>query len=882
MCHSFKNSSVTLIPVLLLVAVQALAGTGPGKRRSHTRRVEIQIQHNTSRQQKIYPFNDPHLPIDKRVVDLLNRLTLKEKTGFMAGSSFWTLRGIERLGVPSLQVTDCGHGITVILDKDGNYTGCASSFPTAVGQAATWNPELIAKQGAAIAEEARATGSSILLGPMINIHRVPVGGRNYETYSEDPYLVGEMATAFIQGLQSKKIGAVVKGFVANNQQKDQEHLNEVISKDALNNIYFPAFKTVLKRANPVGIMMSYNSVNGGPTTQSSYLINDLIKNEWNFKGFTISDWRSVVSSQSINANLDIEMPGPGKFMNAQGVEQALVNGALDEAKLNAHVSRCLRAIIRSGLIDRPRPVLPAGLNTPQHQQIAREVAENSIVLLKNEGGILPLNKNAAMQVAVFGPNASTARLGGGGSASVTSCYSVSPLEGLRNNKGKNLEIQFFEGGNFSGNLPAIPEDYLSARQDGKEVKGLQAEYYDGLNLAGDTKCTRIDPKVDFAWGWASPCTTVNKGAGYSVRWTGKIHAPEAGNYKLGMAFQEAGVRLYLDGKLVIDEWGDPKNEVTEASFLSKEKLVDVYLEQGSTHDVKIEFHKKGHRNLVRLEWEQPGHADAIAEAAALAAKSKVAIVFAGLSNLFEGGNNDKTSLDLPGNQNQLISAIAAANPNTIVVLNNGTPLAMPWIHQVKAVVEAFYPGEEGGNAIARILYGDVNPSGKLPDTYPVHLSDVRAMQYYPGNGKETTYGEGELVGYRQFEADGIKPLFPFGFGLSYTSFKLSNLKVGLLKNGSVQLNVNVSNTGKTAGAEVVEVYIQSNTSGKKPFKQLKGFRKVMLKPGESQQTQIILPADAFDYYNAESDKWYAGKGDYQILVGNSSDNIVVKKSIELE
>jgi beta-glucosidase len=861
--------------ILDLVSSRSFAKTHDIDRINNTAHSDTLKDHST----KIYPFNDPKLSVDTRVNELLKQLTLEEKAGFLAGKSFWHFQGVGRLGVPSFQATDCGHGVTVILDKNDNYTGCATSFPTAVGQAATWDPQLIFKTGAALAREARATGSSILLGPMINLHRLPVGGRNYETYSEDPYLTGKLAAAFVRGVQSQHIGAVVKGFVANNQQKNQEHLNEIISVKTLNDLYFPAFKTVIAESDPVGVMMSYNSVNNSPTTQSSYLINNIIKNQWNYKGFVISDWRSVVSSLSMQAQLDIEMPGPGRFMDRQSIVKAINDGTMSLNELDEHVRRYLRAVVKSGQLDIPKTVLNSGLNTPEHHAIALATAESSIVLLKNAGNILPLNKKAAINIGIFGPNALTARLGGGGSASVTPCYTVSPLDGLKNHKGKAIRVSFEEGAGFSGNSHLITGQDLKAQFNGKLVPGLKAEFFDGYYLSGAPRGERVDEKIDFSWGWASPSDHVNKNS-YSVRWSGTLTAPETGEYELAVNIVEGGFRLYLDGKLLLNEWGNPGNEVTEAKFISQRKAVKVTLEKGTIHELKVEFHKKGQRNSIRLEWEIPGQPSPIDAAVALAKKVNVAIVFAGLSNRFEGGANDKVNLNLPGDQDKLISAIAAVNPNVIVVLNNGTPVIMPWINKVKGVLEAFYPGVEGGNAIAKVLFGDVNPSGKLPDTYPVQLKDVRSMANYPGTNDITNYAEEDLIGYRQFDADRIKPLFPFGYGMSYTSFKFSNLKL-IKKDHKFKLSILVQNTGKVAGAEVVEVYMQGRSKGSKSYKELKGFDKVMLKPGQTKIVQITLAPDAFSFFDSATEKWAPGKGKFEIMVGHSSTDISLRKMIDI-
>ncbi|MEN8191678.1 MAG: glycoside hydrolase family 3 C-terminal domain-containing protein [Bacteroidota bacterium] len=836
------------------------------------------------------PFNNPSLSVNERVDDLLTHLTLEEKAGFMSGETMWYLQEIPRLGIPKLQVTDCGHGVTVILDENDDYSGCATSFPTAVGQAASWDRALIRKMGGALGRETRATGSGVLLAPMVNIHRLPVGGRNYETYSEDPYLTGTLAAAFIDGVQGEGTGTVIKAVTANNQQHEQDKLAAKMSKRTLHEIYLEQFRIAINQSDPWGIMTAYNgialpNVNGGkplPTSESAYMIKDVIKKEWDYQGFIVSDWRAVVSSKSITAGVDVEMPGPGKFMDIKDMMKATKDGLITEEGINEAARRYLRSIVKTGVLDIPRKELPSEFDTPRHHDIAREVAEGSIVLLKNKDSILPLDKEQVKSIGVFGPNAEEARLGGGGSASVSACRTVSPLKGLNNVFGANSRITFIEGASISGDLPVIPSGNFTAEVDGKVVQGLKGEFYDGAHLNGEVQCVKIDDKVDFSWGWAAPCDKVTKN-GYSARWTGKLIAPETGNYKIGISVSEGGVRLYLDGKLVIDEWGDPGNEITEARFNNVSKNVEIEMEKGSAHDIKVEFHKKMNRNTIRLEWATPSQKSPIDDAVKKAKESEVAVIFAGLSNRIEGGTNDKEELKLPGNQDKLISEIAKVNKNTIVVLINGTPVEMPWVNEVAAIVEAFYPGQMGGDAIANILSGKVNPSGKLPDTFGKRMEDYLSMKYYPGDEHIgiTEYGEGLKVGYRQFDEDNIEPLFPFGFGLSYTTFELSNLKVEKQKN-SVVVKVDVTNTGKVAGAEVAQVYVSDvKASVYRPKKELKGFEKVMLNPGETKTVSVELDKFAFSYFSEKENGWILEPGEFEILVGNSSRNITLKENIKL-
>jgi beta-glucosidase len=826
-------------------------------------------------------YRNPDKPVEKRVRNLISLMTLEEKADMLAGKDFWHFKGIERLMVPSIQVTDCGHGVTVIINEAAEGTGCASCFPTGVGQAASWSEETVFEIGKAIAEETKILGSHVLLGPMVNIHRTPLGGRNYETYSEDPYLTGKMASAFVKGAQSVDVAACIKAFAVNNQQTNQSNLSVELSERALHEIYLPGFKIPIDEADPWGLMTSYNKVGGVYTGEKKQFITDIIKKDWNFKGFIVSDWRGVHSTASIGAGLDIEMPGPGKYMIKDNILQGIKDKTITEEELNDRVARIIRNLVLTKVLDQGYDSTRKEFDPSGHKDIALKAAEESIVLLKNTDNVLPLKKERIRSIAVIGPNAREARLGGGGSASVTACYSVSPLAGLKNYCGDSVKISFEEGSQFIGNLPVVHTGNLVTEDNGKTVNGLKGEYFNGTKLEGDPACIRIDEKIDFTWGWASPCESVSK-SGYCVRWTGRIVVPVTGNYKLGITSMGGGSRLFIGGKLLIDRWDEPDDNIFEAEFDKSGRYVTLFMEKDSEHDLRVEFYKRVNINSIRLEWGIPGIEDPIQKAVELASKSDVALIFAGLSNLFEGGMNDKEDIILPGNQDKLISEVAKANPNTVVVMINGTPVAMPWINEVKAVIEAYYPGQEGGNAIANVLFGEVNPSGKLPETFPVRMEDNPSFGNFPGENNVVHYKEGIYVGYRFYDTKKVTPLFPFGHGLSYTDFQYSNLR---LKSGenAIMVMCDIMNTGKVAGSEVAQMYIKDlESSTDRPEKELKGFKKLFLQPGEKKSITLeIKKADA-SFFSGETSSWVFEPGKFEILIGSSSRDIRLKDLIEID
>ena len=832
-------------------------------------------------QTEVPVYRNPARPVEQRTEHLLSLLTVEEKATFLSGKDLWHLEGIERLGIPAVQVTDCGHGITVIFDKDGNYSGCSTCFPTAVGQAASWNRQLEYDIGIALAREARALGSAILLAPMVNIHRTPLNGRNYETYSEDPYLTGTMAASFIRGVQSQHVGACIKAFTANNQQANQHKISVRVTERALREIYFPGFRIAIEEAQPWALMTCYNKVNGEYTSESTFLLTDIIKNEWNYTGFIVSDWRATHSKRSISAGLDLEMPGPGKYMHQQDILQALDSGTLTSGELDDRVGRILKAIIKTKLLDAGQADMPLEWNSPAHQKLALKAAEESIVLLKNQNNVLPFDKRRIKKLAVIGPNARDARLGGGGSASVTACYAVSPLQGLQNLCSNDMDIVFKEGCSMSGNLPIVYSEYLATNKNGKTVNGLKAEYFNGGSCKGTPVLVRTDEKIDFSWGWATPGPGINK-LSYSARWTGQLHPPVTGTYTLGLTCTEAGCRLFLNDSLIIDAWGESEKDNFEARFSTISKNIEVYLKSNVDYDIRIEFYKKGNKNSIRFEWDIPGQDDPIAAAVKLATESDAAVIFAGLSNLFEGGNNDRESLNLPGDQNELIRRVAQVNPKTTVVLINGSPVAMPWLDEVGAVLEAYYPGQEGGNAITNVLFGRVNPSGKLPETFPKRLEDNPTSGHYPGSHDVVNYAEGIFVGYRHYDHVKIEPLFPFGHGLSYTDFEYSNLRVDVKKD-SIIVRCDVKNTGAAAGAEVVQLYIRDvECTVERPEKELKGFDKVWLQPGEIKPVELCIDKSDLAFFSEKKKKWIVELGEFVIQLASSSRDIRLQQRISID
>jgi len=817
----------------------------------------------------------------KRIESLLKQMTLSEKVALLSGRNAWFTVPIERLGIPSIVMTDGPHGVRTGGHGQDRIVSTATAYPTGVSMASTWNRELIEKVGVALAEETRYLGCHILLGPCVNIVRSPLGGRNFETYSEDPYLTGQIGVAYVRGLQSQHVGASVKHYAANNQEYERHRGNSVVDERTLREIYLPAFETIVKEAHPWTVMCSYNRINGTYASDHEILLRWILKEEWGFEGAVVSDWGAVHDIyEPIQAGLDLEMPGPVRYFG-RALEAAVNNWQVDEPLVDDAARRMLRLLFWAGVMT--GEALPEGsVNTPEHRALARKLAEESIVLLKNEADTLPLKVKEIKKLAVIGMNADR-MVFGGGSSRVDPYHWVTPLDGIKTKLGDRIDIGF-EPGYDNQVTPKIVEKTLFTHPDG-ETQGLQAEFYNNLDWSGNPILTRVDSNIEAWWGAGGPAPGVVNEKHFSIRWTGTFMAPEAGETELFI--NNTGVaRVWLEGDLVLENEVGPRT----SGALDIDKLGDhtrINLEKGKTYDFKAEY-SSGENNafaLVRFSYKTSlsVEGDPIERAVKLAQESDVAVIIAGFSDLYESEGNDRPNMDLPGGQDELIRAVAAANPNTVVVVNAGAPVAMPWVEDVGGVILAYYPGQEGGHALANILFGDVNPSGKLTVSFPKRLADNPAYINYPG-WKDVHYGERLFVGYRYYDAKDVEPLFPFGYGLSYTEFEYSSLTlpVKVQPGETFQVSMTVRNAGRVAGQEVIQLYVRDVESTLiRPEKELKGFAKVALEPGESKSVDFMLDPRALSYYDPHQKSWVAEAGTFEVLVGASSRDIRLSGEFEL-
>jgi beta-glucosidase len=790
---------------------------------------------------------------EARVDSLLKQLTLEEKVDLISGVDDFYIRANQKIGLPRLKMADGPVGVR-------NY-GPATVFG-GIGLAATWDPGLAQRIGAVIGEDARARGVHFMLGPGVNIYRAPMNGRNFEYFGEDPFLASRTAVAYIKGMQSQGVSATIKHYMGNNQEYDRHNGDSIIDERTMREIYLPVFEAAVKEAHVGAIMDSYNLTNGIHMTQNGYLNTDVAKKEWGFTGIMMSDWDSVYDGvAAANGGLDLEMPS-GKFMNRATLLPAIKAGKVSEATIDDKVRRILRTAIQFGWLDRDQTDLSIPRLNPEGRQVSLEAARASVVLLKNDGNVLPLDKGKIRSIAVIGPDAYPAVPGGGGSAEAKPFAAVSYLEGLANYSGNSAKLYYERG------IPVLEEiakhtEFTTQATGGD--KGLKKEFFTNGTLTGNPAVTGTDKHVNYA-----PARGGDGAASdMSIRWRGYFTPSTPGNYLVFVQGpgENGGYRLYIDKKLVFDNWKAWYAFVSETSMTLA----------AGPHEVEMDYYAHGGwgKTTLNLGIVRP-ETLVTPEAKALASRADAVVIAVGFDASNEGESGDRT-FRLPPGQDELIREIAAVNKNTVVVMTSGGGADMTeWLDRVPALLQAWYPGQEGGTALAQILFGDYDPSGRLPISIERRWEDNAVHDsYYPKPGeKKVEYKEGVFVGYRHFDKSGIKPLFPFGYGLSYTTFAYKNLTVSpAASSGDQQVLVgfDVTNTGARSGAEVAQVYVgDRHASVPRPVKELKGFTKLELNPGETKHVQVTLDRRAFSYYDVKDHKWRVAPGDFEIYVARSA------------
>lgn len=804
---------------------------------------------------------------------VLGQLTLDEKIRLLSLKDVWNVHGVERLGINSARLSDGPNGVRGTTYFRGFRAAC---LPCGTGLSSTWNKPLLEAAGRLLAREAHHKSAHAILGPTCNIQRAPNGGRGFESFSEDPILSGSCVVPLVRGIQQGGISVVLKHFVCNDMEDERRMVDVVVSERALREVYLMPFMMAAKDADLRAIMTSYNSVNGTHMSENRKLLSDILRDDWKWDGLLISDWFGTYSSKgSLEAGLDIECPGPAVIRRYDTLHQQIGCREVSKPLIDLHVRRILQFLQHTQETGIPEdgPEDEAN-NTPDTRMLLKELADKSIVLLKNDNDMLPLNRED--DVCLIGPSAKVPRTSGGGSASLNPYYetdvysSVSKIIGYDPEycAGSILDRSLEDVGKFCTHQ-GQPGFHFNVFKDEARTELIDEFMLDTSQLLmidydpTGTFLFYMDMEADFTPERTGEYTFIERCLGTTI--------------------------VRIDGEIVIDDKTAQQLGHSNMGSISETVTGTMSLEAGKTYKVNIEFgsaptftakdsdvsalYSGGSIYLTFKYNYEPNQL--IQEAVELAGKHDKVIMCIGTTPQYECEDFDRPNMDLPGDQTQLVAAVLQANRNTIVVNQSGTPVTLPWMDQIPAFIQAWFGGCEGGNAIADVLYGLVNPSAKLPLTFPKRIEDNPAYLTFQSDLGTCVYGEGVFVGYRYYEKVQREPLFPFGFGLSYTTFELDDLQVS----GDINVTVQVTNTGTRSGSETIQLYISPPTVAhvQRPIKELKGFAKVELQPAETKQVTISVPyKQACSYYNTDYCKWSVNKGEYGIIIGTSSTGPFLK------
>ena len=774
-----------------------------------------------------------------------------------------------------------GHRLT------GSTTVCA---PCGSAQAATWDRELVGRLGRMLGDQARAKQVHVLLAPTINLHRHPLGGRNFESYSEDPYLTAQLAVAYIRGVQSRRVAATAKHFVANDQEHDRLEVSVEVDERTLHEMYLQPFEAAVREGGVWAVMAAYNRLNGVHCSEHDGLLDGILRHDWGFDGLVMSDWYATHSTAAVAAGLDLEMPGPPQYLGPY-LAAAVHQGDLPEAVLDRAANRLLTLVERvtgpAGDGDGEGDGAGAPQSAEDPIELSRAVARDGIVLLRNNG-TLPLRPERVHSIAVLGPNADRPDIQGGGSSHTHPENAVTPLAGIADRAGP-IEVRHEPGvvevasGPLGRRELTVPG---SRDADGPGDPGIRVEYFAGADLDGTPQFSEVASDTELYW--IGPPVPGHVEGQFSVRATADFVPDRSGPWRLRVTSAGAA-RVLVDGRVVVDNL---QPEPGTSFFGRGSRPVDgeAELAAGTSYRVVIELHSRpvpaGGAPLisgVMVHARPPEDPEAPSRAVAAAAAADVVVVVVGTDKPDTEGS-DRLDMDLPAGQNELVRAAVAANPATVVVLNTGSPVAMPWVEDVAALAQLWYPGQEGGTALADVLFGDSEPSGRLPVTFPRRLEDTPAYPTYPGQHGRAPYNEGVFVGYRHYDAHHVDPLFCFGHGLSYTRFDYGPAVVEMDPAGQhVAVAVDVTNVGDRWGREVVQVYVRDvEASVSRPERELKQFAKVGLEPGETRTVRLELSRRAFAFWDVIRHDWLVEPGTFELAVGSSSRDIRSTARLELE
>ena len=857
--------------------------------------------------------------VDARVEALLPEWTLEDKVNLVSGR---LVVAHDRPDVappspiPPFSLSDGPAGIHGAEQRI--HGGKATALPAPIALAATWSPELARRYGEVLGAEARAHGHNVLLGPAVDLARAPLAGRTFESFGEDPLLQARMVVPEVEAIQGHAVQACLKHYIVNNQEYQRNSIDVRVDERALQEIYLPPFAAAVQQARAASVMGAYNRINGTFACENPHTLTMILRDQLLFRGWVMSDYMANQSTvASAKAGLDWELTMFGHW--GERLLAAVEAGMVPLAVLDEMVRRILRPTVGLGLLE--QPATPHPVPVAEHGAVARAVAEQGIVLLKNADGLLPLAADAIRSIAVIGPDADNVSAAGGGSALVPPVYGVSVLDGIRARAG-GTHVEYAPGtdpvgaGALLPGPPAIPSAVLRPGGGTADEHGLRAEYWANPRFEGEPSVVRTDLQVDLNRGFFDLGPGLNASSpkalrvpadlpgSISIRWSGSLVVPTGCEYTLALT-SLGSARLFLDGRLLIDTphpapagtAGPPppgRPVVGMAAGALRVATAAVRLEAGEPRAVVIEYVADAPEQstafkeaMIRFGWQPPGDTitSSIGEAVALARRSDTAVV---VVRTFESEAMDRATLRLPNEQDVLIRAVAAANPRTIVVLMTGAAVeTASWEAGVPAILEAWYAGQEQGSAVARVLFGDVNPAGRLPVTFPRSDDQIplAAPAQYPGVDGAVEYSESIFVGYRGYEQLGIRPQYPFGYGLSYTTFAYSNLRLSSASLGvdeTMTVSVDVTNTGERAGDEVVQLYVAHlDSSVQRPSQELKGFRRIHLGPGETQTVALRLAARDLAYWDTDQQRFVVENGRIEIRVGRSSADIQLQATLHV-
>lgn len=811
---------------------------------------------------------------EQRVDAIVGKMTAEEKMDYVGGTDGFYIRAVPRLHLPAFRMSDGPFGVR------GREP--STLYAAGISLAASWDVQLAEEVGAAIGRDARARGIHMMLGPGVNIYRSPLNGRNFEFFGEDPHLAGKIGAGYVRGMQAEGVSAVVKHFAVSSSEFDRHHANDVIDERALHEIYLRPFEIVVRESNPGAVMDAYGITNGVHMTENASLNSTVLKHDWGFQGLIMSDWRATYDGvAAANGGLDLEMPS-GSLMSRSTLEAALHSGAVSMRTIDDKVRRIVRVAVRLGWLDRAAVDISIPLYDPQNANVALQSAREGAVLLKNNYALLPLDKTVVKSVLVVGPNAYPSVDVGGGSAAFRPYAPSSLLQGLGALLKGRASVYYAHGLPTTGDTANSTDFYID---EVGSASGLRSETFANAQLSGTPVETHIDQHVNYDGTLPEDIVNVDFGRALApqpmgTRWVGYYIPKETGEYEVfvqGGGF-ESKYRLFVDGRLVFDCWEGVRAVLSQVRFPLS----------ASAHKIVLETFRPVPFGGLRLRLGIAKAGSLVDSATTvLAQRADVVVVAVGFNREIERETGDRM-FDLPVGQDELIQRMVSANPKTVVVVESGGSVNLnSWVDRVPALIEGWYSGQAGGEAMAEILFGETNPSGHLPVTFERRLEDNPTLSGDAAGLREngTVYKEGVFVGYRGLENKGIGARFPFGFGLSYTTFAFGDLRVARTSEKdpwSVAVTFSVTNTGARSGSEVAEVYVASpHARLPRPPKELKAFERIRLQAGESQRVTINLDKRAFSYFDPGTDQWRVDPGDFTVLVGDSSDNTVLTGSVNV-